>query len=195
MRAAIIVARGGSKRIPRKNLRPFLGKPIIAYSITTARESHLFDRVYVSTEDSEIADVAHRYGAVELERPTHLAADDVGTPEVMRYHAGIAPCVYASFLCCIYPTAPMMTVADLARGLEELKRYGADYSFSIGTDPLCDAGQWYWGTREAFANGRPLFSTDTLMVPIDPERVCDINTEPDWQRAERMYAALQKAAA
>lgn len=192
---AIIPARGGSKRLPRKNIRPFMGKPIIAYSIETAKESGLFSAVYVSTEDTEIADVAAKYGATPISRPAHLADDVTGTPDVMQHHATEWIVGDAPFICCIYPTAPLMTVEDLHDGLESLKSYGADFSFPVGIDPLCDAGQWYWGTRRAFAEGRQLFGPDTLMIPLPRERVCDINTERDWLRAELLYAALHRKAA
>lgn len=194
-RYAIIPARGGSKRLPRKNVRSFMGKPIIAHSIATAQASGLFATVYVSTEDAEIAQVAREYGAAVLDRPAHLADDLAGTPEVMQHHATEFQFRGASFLCCIYPTAPLMTVEDLHTGLTELKGYGADFAFSVGTDPLCDAGQWYWGKTHAFAEGRQLFGPDSLMIPLPRERVCDINVEKDWLRAELLYAAMHRKAA
>ena len=191
-RFAIIPARSGSKRLPRKNIRSFLGKPILAYSIETAKESGLFTTIYVSTEDDEIAKVATAHGAVALSRPVHLADDLSGTPEVMQHHVGEWQFRTASYFCCIYPCAPLMTVEDLQTGLHELKAYGADYAFSVGTEPLCDAGAWYWGTRNAFAECRPIFGPDSLMIPIPRERVVDVNTEKDWLRAELLYAAMQR---
>ena len=84
MRLCVIPARGGSKRIPRKNIRPFAGRPIIAYSIDAARESGLFDRIMVSTDDAEIAEVAHGVGAeIPFLRPAELADDYVGTNAVV----------------------------------------------------------------------------------------------------------------
>ena len=83
MNVAVIPARGGSKRIPRKNIRPFCGRPIIAYSIKAARQSNLFDRVLVSTDDLEIAEIAKEYGAeVPFTRPAELADDFTRTDEV-----------------------------------------------------------------------------------------------------------------
>jgi len=83
---AIIPARGGSKRIPRKNIKPFHGKPLIAYSIETALKSKLFDQIIVSTDDEEIADVAKKYGAeVPFIRPKNLADDFTGTADVINH--------------------------------------------------------------------------------------------------------------
>jgi len=194
-RYAIIPARGGSKRLPGKNIRPFLGKPIIAYAIETARQSGLFSSVYVSTDDSAIAEVAFSYGARVLNRPAHLADDKAGTPAVMQYHATEFQLCRSSYLCCIHPTAVLMTVEDLHTGLTELKNFGADFAFGFADDPLRDTGSFYWGGTKAFASGDPWFGTGTLMIPIPPERACDINTIEDWSRAEAMYAALHRKAA
>ncbi len=113
---AIITARGGSKRIPRKNIKPFCGIPIIAYSIQAALESELFDEVMVSTDDMEIADVAHRYGAsVPFMRSERASNDFATTADVLvevieEYNALDKGFEYA---CCIYPTAPFVTPQKL----------------------------------------------------------------------------------
>lgn len=194
-RYAIIPARSDSKRLPGKNIKPFFGKPVVAYSIETAKASGLFSKVYVSTNDAQTRGIADQYGAGVLDHPHRDGDYDIGTTEVMREHANWPMFENTSFLCCIYPCAPLMTVEDLHVGLRSLKAYGADYAFSVGTDPLCDAGAWYWGTREAFATGRPIFGPDALMVPIPRQRVCDVNTEKDWLRAELLYAAQHRIAA
>lgn len=119
---AIIPARGGSKRIPRKNIRPFHGKPIIAYSIDVALQSNLFDRVIVSTDDTEIAEVALRSGAeVPFMRP-HDLANDFATTQVVMEHAinwllkAEQPVEY---VCCIYATSPLMTVQQLCEAVSK----------------------------------------------------------------------------
>lgn len=188
---AIIPARGGSRRIPRKNIRNFHGKPIIAYSIEVARDSKLFSKIVVSTDDEEIAAIAKQYGAEVLVRPDHLAQDAIGTQEVMA-HAMIEFHEYNA-ACCIYPTAPMITTEDLQWGRYYLTNPGAMYAMSVNAEPLHDAGQWYWGYTWAFTDREPLIAPHTAMVPIDKDRVCDINTEQDWLRAELMYAAWQKS--
>lgn len=131
---AIIPARGGSKRIPRKNIKPFRGKPMIAWSIEAARASGLFERIIVSTDDTEIADVAWQWGAeVPFMRPTELSDDHTGTAPViantidwMNRNAGPV-----DIACCIYATAPFLQPQDLCRGLKLLQSSGADYAFSV----------------------------------------------------------------
>ena len=185
---AIIPARGGSTRIPRKNIRDFRGKPIIAYSIAAARDSGLFDQVIVSTEDREIAEIAQAYNADVILRPAELADNETGTQEVMRHAMGVVQ--GADIGCCIYPTAPMMGQGDLYLGLCAINN-GSIYAFTVGTEPaLHDAGQFYWGKAWAFRGGAPLISMRTAMIPIDANRDCDINTEADWLRAEIMYDKL-----
>lgn len=134
MKIAIIPARGGSKRIPGKNIRPFHGQPIIAYSIIAAQASALFDAILVSTDSDEIAAVAQAYGAAFHRRPSSLADDHTGTQAVMR--DALLNCGEAYDLaCCIYPTAPMMTPADLQTGFRALTRTDWDpvYAFSVTT--------------------------------------------------------------
>lgn len=190
---AVIPARGGSRRIPRKNIRPFFGKPIIAYSIEAAQRSGLFEEVVVSTEDEEIAEISIKYGAHVLIRPRHLAQDEIGTQEVMAHAIYAYP--QHEIACCIYPTAPMITTNDLLRGMDSLLIHGMNYAISVNAEPLYDAGQWYWGYSRAFFHRAPLIGPHTAMIPIDKERVCDINTEADWVRAELMYAAWRKETA
>jgi len=121
---AIIPARGGSKRIPRKNIKPFLGKPIIAYSIESALQSKLFDEVMVSTDDDEIAKIALHYGAnVPFMRSKKNANDFATTFDVLEEVLGrYSKYEYAA---CIYPTAPFVTTKDLKSAFELLisKRY------------------------------------------------------------------------
>ncbi len=186
---AIIPARGGSRRIPRKNLMEFRGHPIIAYSIKAAQDSGLFGRIIVSTDDEEISEIAQDYEASAIIRPAHLAEDDVGTQRVVQH--AIKICVNTDIACCIYPTAPLMSPADLHRAMDAV-RTGSTYAFSVGTTPsLHDAGQFYMGWAWAFREGVPLIGTKTAMIEVDEDRDCDINTMDDWNRAlemhERMY--------
>ena len=130
---AVIPARGGSKRIPRKNIRLFSGQPMIAYSIKAALESELFDRVIVSTDDEEIADVSRDYGAeIPFFRPFELSDDHTGTTAVMA-HAVNWVCKKGPVpdtLCCIYATAPLIQPQDLKKGLDILKAGNWQYVFS-----------------------------------------------------------------
>ena len=121
---AIIPARGGSKRIPKKNIKDFLGKPIIAYSIEMAISCKLFNRVIVSTDDQEIKDVAIIYGAeVPFIRPKEIADDFTGTHEVIKHAVKWLEDngEKIDYACCIYPTAPLIQNDDLIKGYEIIK--------------------------------------------------------------------------
>lgn len=134
MRLAVIPARGGSKRIPRKNVKEFCGKPMLAWSIEAALTSGCFDEVVVSTDDSQIAEVALAHGAsIPFMRPAELSDDHTGTIPVVRHAAqcfldqGRAP----DSVCCLYATAPFVRADDLRRGLDVLETTGSDYAFSV----------------------------------------------------------------
>lgn len=133
-RLAIIPARGGSKRIPGKNIRPFHGKPIIFYSIEAALESRLFDRVVVSTDDPKIAELSSQAGAnVPFMRPSEYADDFCGTNDVVTHalewfkERG----TNWELCCCIYPTAPMLEPRFLKEGLRRLVERSADFVISV----------------------------------------------------------------
>lgn len=134
MKLAVIPARGGSKRIPRKNIKLFGGKPMIEWSIQAAHDAGVFDRIVVSTDDAEIAAIARDCGAdVPFERPAELSDDHTGTTPVV-VHAidwyqsqGHDPCQ----VCCIYATAPFIQSDDIRRGGEALIQSGADFAFSV----------------------------------------------------------------
>lgn len=184
---AIIPARGGSVRIPRKNIKMFHGKPIIAYSIETAKASGLFESVIVSTDDEEISEVAQSYGADVMIRGPQWCTDDIGPLDVARHCLSLMK--PEEFVCVIYATAPLLTVADLVKGYREVKREGIAYSFSVGTDPFIhDAAQFFYARSWALKEKLPEFGEYTVMVPIPKERDCDINTPSDWEKALRMYA-------
>lgn len=126
---AIITARGGSKRIPRKNIRPFCGKPILAYSIEAALQSGLFEEVMVSTDDEAIAEVARQYGAaVPFLRSEETSNDFATTADVLtevlnRYQESGRT---FDTMACLYPTAPFVTAEKLRTALEHLQTTGAD---------------------------------------------------------------------
>ncbi len=134
MKLAVIPARGGSKRIPRKNIRDFCGKPIIAYSIETALQTGLFDEVIVSTDDNEIADIASQYGAdTPFMRPAHLADDYTGTNAIVKhavewFQQHEKP---ATFACCIYATAPLLLAKHIQQGFDKLQQQDSAYAFSV----------------------------------------------------------------
>jgi len=139
MKIAIIPARGGSKRIPKKNIKLFAGEPIIAYSIRTAIDSGLFDRVIVSTEDRDIAEVAQIFGAeVPFLRPESLADDYTGTNAVVKHATEWVntQCTPVDYVCCIYPTAPFLQVKYLHEAFVMLTNSGRSFVFSAAEYPF-----------------------------------------------------------
>lgn len=179
MRLAIIPARGGSKRIPRKNIKIFCGLPMIAWPIREAFKSKCFDRIIVSTDDEEIAEVAKLYGAeVPYIRPSELAGDYTGTTEVMshavRWHLDQGEMV--EDVCCIYATAPFLQSKDLVSGLEALKKSNASYALSI--------------TAYAFPIQRSFrITSDQRLQMFNPEQfgMRSQDLEPAWHDAAQFY--------
>ncbi len=139
MRLAVIPARGGSKRIPRKNIKLFCGKPVIAWSIEAAQNACCFDSIIVSTDDAEIADVARAYGAsVPFIRPPHLSDDHTGTIPVIAHAIEWMSrnATAVSLACCIYATAPFVTARQLEDGLKTLQTTTADYALAVTSYPF-----------------------------------------------------------
>lgn len=201
MNLAVIPARGGSKRIPQKNLRPFLGKPIIQYSIDAALESRLFDRVVVSTDCKEISQLAVSCGAeVPFMRPAALSDDFTPTLPVVRHAINSLglPSNGNLSVCCLYATAPMIQVSDLQASLRKLSASDLDFVFPVTTFPfpIFRALQ-----RQAAGEG----SNENLMQMIWPEheltRSQDLpeayhdagqfywGTGWAWMNCERIYSA------
>jgi len=225
LKLAVIPARGGSKRIPGKNIRLFSGKPLINYSIEAAINSQLFDKVIVSTDSEEIKALSISLGAeVPFLRPEHLSNDVVGTRPVTNH--AIEYCREHFFdpehVCCIYATAPFLEQSYLKKGLEALEaNKQLDFAFSVTTFPFPvqrallkdadgvkpmmpefinkrsqdleevyhDAGQFYWGTGEAWLSSKVVFSANSYPVVLPRHLVQDIDTQEDWIRAELMYRA------
>ena len=138
MNIAIIPARGGSKRIPRKNIKVFSGKPMIAHAIETALRSKLFDHIIVTTDDDEIASIAKQHGAqVPFKRPAELSDDHTATVPVIAH--AITACQKLGWIidkvCCIYPCVPFMKESDIAAGLNKLVQTKKDFVFPITTFP------------------------------------------------------------
>jgi pseudaminic acid cytidylyltransferase len=138
MNIAIIPARGGSKRIPRKNIKVFGGKPMIAYAITAAKNSGLFDHVLVSTDDTEIAAIANELGAeTPFVRPAELANDFTATVPVVAHAIQACEALGWSFdnVCCIYPGVPLIEVEDLQGAFKHIEACGVDYCFPVTEFP------------------------------------------------------------
>lgn len=181
MNIAVIPARGGSKRIHRKNIKMFCGKPMIAWSIEAALASDCFDRVIVSTDDDEIAKVAQEWGAeVPFRRPAELSDDHTGTIPVIAHaidwlgEHGQAQAPEA--VCCIYATAPFVQAEDLTAGLRVLQSPEVDYAFSV--------------TSFAFPIQRALRITETGRVAMfQPENFStrSQDLEEAWHDAGQFY--------
>lgn len=180
MKLAVIPARGGSKRIPRKNIKPFAGKPMIAYAIEAARASGVFDRVIVSTDDEEISAIAANHGAeTPFRRPAELA-DDI-TPTVPVIQHAIAACaaagIAASHVCCIYPGVPMIEPGDIRAAFAMLAEAGGEgYAFPVAPYPS--------------PIQRALRRTPSLQVnPFDPQYVTTRtqDLEPAYFDAGQFY--------
>jgi len=138
MKLAIIPARGGSKRIPRKNIKNFCGQPIIVYSIKAAQKSKLFDKIIVSTDDEEIAQIARSYGVEIFERPKELADDFTATGDVIKHSINYLKEkreIY-EYICTIYATAPFLQSNYLIEGYEKLKNSDAATAFSCTSMPF-----------------------------------------------------------
>lgn len=193
MNIAIIPAKGHSSRVPRKNARPFAGKPMLVHSIEAAFEAGVFDEIIVSTDDDQIDGIASAAGAGVTRRGHELAGDNVGPLDIARAYLQASVIGEWDFVCVIYATAPLMQVGDLLRGWRAVRRNGALYASSVGVAPfLHDAAQFFWCRATALRDRFPEWGDRTVLIPIAPDRDCDINTEADWQRCERMFAELQR---
>jgi len=226
VKIAVIPARGGSKRIPRKNIKDFCGKPMIAWSIEAALQSGCFDQVVVSTDDQEIAETAKAFGAtVPFMRPAELADDFTGTVSVIQHAIRFFQSGQHTLqeVCCLYPTAPLLLPEFLVQGLQRMQETQSDFCFSVAgyghpiqralklderagvamfyqehsltrsqdLEPAFhDAGQFCWGTAQAFLGGvSPMLSKSSALV-LPRHRVVDIDTPEDWQMAEALHKAL-----
>lgn len=185
MYVCIIPARGGSKRIPRKNIKEFCGKPMIAWSIEAAKASGCFDQVIVSTDDDKVAKVAREWGAtVPFMRPAKLSDDFTGTLPVIRHavewlNQNDIPVEYA---CCIYATAPFVSAEDLKQGFQLIKDSVSSYVFSV--------------TSYAFPIQRAIWITESGSVAMfNPEHVQtrSQDLEEAWHDAGQFYWGTAKA--
>jgi pseudaminic acid cytidylyltransferase len=152
MNIAVIPARGGSKRIPHKNIKEFYGKPMIAYAISAAKESCLFDHIVVSTDDENIAEIARSFGAeTPFMRPPELADDHTPTVPVIAHAIKACQILGWKFnqVCCIYPSVPLLQTDDL-RGARVLSDSGElDYCF-----PVTEYPSSIWRSLKLLNNGK-----------------------------------------
>ncbi len=226
---AIIPARGGSKRIPRKNIRELSGRPLLWWSVQLCLESGAFDEVIVSTDDDEIAGIARAAGAsTPFMRPESLANDVAPTVDVIAHAVEWLDAAgrTVDLACCVYPASVFLGPEDLVRSRDLLvgtphasyvatvTRYAhpvqramsmADNGRLAFVEPEYaafrtqdleerwhDAGQFYWGRAQAWRDRLPILPNAVGYV-VDAARVCDIDTEEDWRRAEVLHRILTAA--
>ena len=217
---AIIPARGGSKRIPNKNIKDFNGVPVIAYAIKNAIDSGLFAEIIVSTDSDKIAHIAKDLGASKISRrPSYLSDDNATTSSVMQFELKkfIEFNPEVEFACCIYPATPLLEFKRIQEAFEKINngiwnfvvpcqqvKTNPERYFKLGDretielpydgfsnkrtqdlpEYFYDAGQFYWGKREAWLNLCPIFSNESSSITLSPNEVVDIDTIADWQYAE-----------
>ena len=218
---AIITARGGSKRIPRKNIKEFMGKPMLAYAIDAAKQAGIFEEIMVSTDDLEIAEIAQKYGAkVPFMRSEKTANDYATTYDVLKEvidEYKKRGKIYDN-ICCIYPCVPFLTGEILHTAFDEFIKSGADrltpvvkYSFPIqrafkvnkegfleyrepenASKRSQDLEPMYHDVGMFyFYKYNKLDSQKIAMYEMDESSIQDIDTEDDWKMAELKYKVLR----
>ena len=190
MNIAIIPARGGSKRIPRKNIKVFAGKPVIAYAIEIAIRSKLFDHIVVSTEDKKIRNIAKKFGAeAPFFRPKKLSDDHTGTVPVIRH--AIQACEALGWssanACCIYPCNPLLSIRSLSQGYKTLKKYPEKYIFPVAKfdSPIQRAIH-----RSASGLSRPFWPKNALKRTQDLTGACYDAGQFYWARSKTWNSKL-----
>jgi len=159
---AIIPARGGSKGIPRKNIRLLAGKPLIAYSIETALKSRYIDKVVVSTDDEEIAEIAKKYGAQVIKRPGKLARDKSPTLDTIKHvletlekNENYIP----NIIILLQPTSPLRSTEDINNAIELF--LNEDCESVVG---VCENVNLYWSFRVEDGHMKPIFGKKYLKM-------------------------------
>lgn len=217
----VIPARGGSKRIKKKNLKDFLGKPILAYSIENAKNSKLFCEIYVSSDDDEILDFALKSGVKTLRRPSELSDDYAGTREVVMHFIKELN-LKDSFVCCLYATAPLLKVETLQKAFKILDEscytfpvveyeYSPFRAFVIKDNKnkmlfkehftkrsqdlqkvYHDAGQFYIAKAKTWLHKENIFE-DSQSLIVSALEAQDIDVLQDWEIAELKYKKLHNS--
>ena len=222
MNICIIPARGGSKRIPKKNIKLFHGKPLIAYSIENAKKAEIFDTIVVSTDSEEIAKTAKQYGAEVQIRPAHLANDTAGIGEVVEHV--LSEYKGYEYMCMLLATAPLLDYKYLIKAYEALKNSDAVYAISVvefeypifrAFEIINNRIKMFWpqnyfkrsqdlpkAYRDAGAfsftalNRKPksniVFSEDALPIILPKYMGVDIDTIEDFEMAELIYEGIKR---
>jgi pseudaminic acid cytidylyltransferase len=215
---AVIPARSGSRRIKNKNIKNFFGYPIIRYSILLAKKSKLFDAIIVSTDSLKIAKISKKAGAkIFFLRPKYLSKDKVTTLKVIRHTANFLKKknVSINFICCIYPTAIMVTKKKLRLAFSYIKKNKYHYVIPISKFRLSnetflevsnkniikkkhksknlnktffnDTGQFYFGKYSAWLNNKALFNGKSKAIFLNKNEFVDVNNEIDWHLLKKLF--------
>ena len=183
----LITARGGSKRIPRKNVK-ILGKvPLVAWTISAGSQSQSLDGLVVSTEDQEIVEISRSWGAEVLRRPNELATDTASSYDVMK-HALDSTIRPVDFLCLLQPTSPFRTNVDIDQCVSLATRHympvvAAQWGRNVPN------GSIYVAPTSWIRDGGNFDGPGPLYYWMPPERSMDLDTPEDWERAEQMISA------
>jgi len=222
MNICIIPARGGSKRIPKKNIKLFHGKPLIAYSIENAKKAEIFDTIVVSTDSEEIAKTAIQYGADVQMRPAHLANDTAGIGEVVEHV--LSEYKGYEYMCMLLATAPLLDYKYLIKAYEALKNSDAVYAISVVEfeypifrafeivdnrikmfwpqnyfkrsqdlpKAYRDAGAFSFTALKRKPKSNIVFSEDALPIILPKYMGVDIDTIEDFEMAELIYEGIKR---
>lgn len=182
---AIIPARGGSKRLPGKNIALLAGKPLIAHTIETAQKSQYIDRIVVSTDDKKIADVSQKYGAEIIERPKEFAEDqspvhqavEHALSQLVKTHQYIP-----DFVVLLQPTSPLRTIEDISRALDLFLKNPCESVISISESGQTN-GAIFISTPALLKKYKSFYQNNTLNYVMPDNRSVDIDDEEDFKLA------------
>jgi pseudaminic acid cytidylyltransferase len=216
---AIIPARKNSQRIKNKNIKKFLGKPIISYSIKAAKNSNIFDKIVVTTDSKLIKRLSLKNGAnIVINRSKKLSSNHVGIVEVVKDTIKTLEKKIGkiNYVCCIFATAPLIEISKIKTAFKAIKKKKKGFIFSAKKvnqdisnifylekkkikkiinkknekkDIVTDAGQFYWAKKDVWMKEKTTFSANSSFILLDKMKVQDINTIDDWRIAELMFKA------
>jgi pseudaminic acid cytidylyltransferase len=214
---ALITARIGSKRIKKKNIKIFFGKPIISYPISVCKKIKFFKNIYVSTESKTISKIVKKYEAqVPFLRPKNLADSKTGTLPVVKDFIRKLKIPYNTVVCCIYPVTPMLTAQLLKKSYRTFKKSSSKFlipvirtneynskSFQLNKNNVItknnsdknylDAGQFYLGKARDFLRTKSLlFSGSSKALIIKSNEAIDVNTNKDWKKLKLLFRKQNK---
>ena len=213
MKVAIITARLGSKRLKKKNIKNFFGKPVIYYPIKACQKSKIFKKIYVTTESSIIAKISKKFKArVPFLREKHLSDDKTGTLPVVKNAIHKLKIKANTIVCCVYPVTPLTSFDTLISAYNIFKKSKCSFLFPViksnkktrysfklnkqnmikkndlSKDYYVDAGQFYFGKAKNFMQKKSLhYSGSSKGMIIPSEHALDVNTNNDWKKLKELY--------